>query len=300
MIHETRGKNKLDRLPVTFNIVAYAYVLFLALICFIPFWLMVSGSFTADSAIWAYGYRFWPPEFSIEAYRLVFQVPEVMFRSYGVTIFITIVGTMVSLFITTMTAFVLHRRDFKARNFFAFFFYFTTLFSGGLIPWYLLMLNLGMRDSYLALIVPPLLSVFNIIVMRTFFSSLPSEIGESGKVDGANDFTIYWKLYLPMAIPGIATIGLFTALVYWNDWFNAMLYINEPTMYPLQYQMFRVLSRIDYARLVAQRTGMRLANVPSEGLKLAMACVTIGPVILFFPFIQRYFIRGLTIGAVKG
>jgi len=296
----TRSYNKLNRLPFTFNLVAYFYVTFLAVFCFIPFWLMVVGSFTSDASIIRDGYRFWPGEFSVEAYKLVFRVPEVILRSYGVTIFITATGTFISLFITTMTAYVLHRKDFRLRNIFAFFFYFTTLFSGGLIPWYLLMLNLGMRDSYFALLVPPLLSVFNIIVMRTFFSSLPSEIGESGKVDGANDFIIYMKLYLPMAIPGIATIGLFTALVYWNDWYNAMLFINEPSKFPLQYQLFRIISRIEYARLVAQRTGMSVRNVPTEGLKLAMACVTIGPVVLFFPFIQKYFIRGLTIGAVKG
>jgi len=296
----TRTNNKLNRLPFTFNLIAYTYVMFLAVICLVPFWLMVAGSFTSDAAIIRDGYRFWPSEISFEAYKLVFQVPEMIFRSYGVTIFITTVGTFASLFITTMTAYVLHRKDFRSRNVFAFFFYFTTLFSGGLIPWYLLMLSLGMRDSYFALLIPPLISVFNIIVMRTFFSSLPSEIGESGKVDGANDFIIYLKLYLPMAIPGIATIGLFTALVYWNDWYNAMLFINEGSMFPLQYQLFRIISRADYARLVAQRTGMRTANVPTEALKLAMACVTIGPVVMFFPFIQKYFIRGLTIGAVKG
>ena len=293
-------RKKLDRLPLWFVIFGGGAVLLLTVICLAPFWLLVAGSFTDNAAILRDGYRFWPSVFSLQAYRMVFQVPEVIIRSYGVTIGLTLAGTALSLFITSMTAYVLHRKDFKYRNFFAFFFYLTTLFSGGVIPFYLLILNLGLRDNFLALLLPPLLSVFNIIVMRTFFSTLPDEIGESGKLDGANDLVIYLRLYMPMAIPGLATIGLFAALVYWNDWYNALLFIRIPWMYPLQYQLYKIISQANFANQVAQRTGQQMKNIPSEGLKLAMACVTIGPVVLFFPFIQRYFIKGLTIGAVKG
>jgi putative aldouronate transport system permease protein len=290
----------LDRLPLKFTIFGATFVLALTVICLVPFWLMVSGSFTENAAILRDGYRFWPSVPSIEAYRLVFRVPDIIFRAYFVTICLTLAGTLISLFITSMTAYVLHRKDFRYRNVFSFFFYLTTLFSGGLIPFYLLMLSLGMRNSYLALLFPLMLSVFNIIVMRTFFSTLPSEIGESGKIDGAKDFAIYYRLYLPMAVPGLATIGLFTALVYWNDWYNALLFINKPRMYPLQFQLYSIISQANFARTVAQRTGRQISNVPTEALKLAMACITIGPVVMFFPFIQRYFIKGLTIGAVKG
>jgi putative aldouronate transport system permease protein len=293
-------KKTLDRLPLGFNIFGVAFVLALTIICLVPFWLMVSGSFTENAAILRDGYRFWPSVKSVEAYKLVFRVPDIILRAYLVTICLTLAGTFISLFITSMTAYVLHRKDFQYRNVFSFFFYLTTLFSGGLIPFYLLMLSLGMRNNYLALLFPPLLSVFNTIVMRTFFSTLPAEIGESGKIDGAQDYTIYFRLYLPMAIPGLATIGLFTALVYWNDWYNALLFINKPKMYPLQFQLYSIISQANFARTVAQRTGRQISNVPTEALKLAMACITIGPVVLFFPFIQRYFIKGLTIGAVKG
>ena len=293
-------RSRRDDLPIGFAIFGYTFVTLLALICFIPFWLLVMGSFTSDRAIMAYGFRFWPAEFTLEAYRLVFQVPEVILRSYVVTVVLTVVGTTISVFIVSMTAYVLHRKDFKWRNKFAFFFFFTTLFSGGLVPYFLLMTNLGMRDNYLALLLPPMLSVFNIIVMRTFYSSLPSEIGESGKMDGAGDFTICVRLYMPMAIPGLATIGLFTALTYWNDWQNALLFLNDSRMFPLQFQLFRILSQVEFARQVAQATGQQFADVPTEALRLATACVTIGPIILLFPFVQRYFIRGLTIGAVKG
>jgi len=294
------NKSKLDRLPLGFNILGTIFVLFIAFICFIPFWLMLVGSFTENTAILRYGYSFWPSQFSLDAYRMVFQAPEQILRAYAVTIGIVVVGTVTSLFITSMTAYVLSCKDFKARNVFSFFFFFTTLFSGGLVPFYLLMMNLGMRDSYLALILPPLLSVFNIIVMRTFFSTLPASIGESGKMDGANDFTIYFKLYLPLAIPGLATIGLFTALTYWNDWFNALLFINNRDMFPLQFLLHRVLSTAEFARRIAMSGGVPMAQVPTEALKLATACITIGPIILLFPFVQRFFIRGLTIGAVKG
>ena len=300
MVAVNKKTNRRDRLPLGFSIFGYSLVVFLVLVCFVPFWLMVSGSFTSNAAILRDGYRFWPSEFTLEAYRLVFVVPEVILNSYVVTICLTIAGTVLSVFFTSMTAFVLHRKDFKYRNHFSFFFYFTTLFSGGLIPYYLLMLSLGMRDNYLALLLPPMIGVFNIIVMRTFFSSLPAEIGESGKIDGANDFVIYSRLYMPMAIPGLATIGLFTALIYWNDWMSALLFINQQSMFPLQFQLFRIISRVEFARMVAQRTGQHFGDVPSEALKLATACVTIGPIIMLFPFIQRYFIRGLTIGAVKG
>lgn len=299
-VSDCMKKHALDQTPIGFSIFGYGVVLLFALICLVPFWLMVSGSFTDNSAILSEGYRFWPSVPSLEAYKLIFKVPDVILRAYLVTICLTLAGTALSVFITSMTAYVLHRKDFRYRNVFSFFFFFTTLFSGGLIPFYLLMLNLHMRESYLALLLPPLLSVFNIIVMRTFFSTLPDEIGESGKIDGANDFTVYFRLYLPMAIPGLATVGLFVALVYWNDWYNALLFISNPKMYPLQYQLYKIISQAEFAKTVAQRTGQQVQNIPTEAIKLAMACVATGPIILLFPFVQRYFIRGLTIGAVKG
>lgn len=285
---------------VGFQLFASTIVVLLALICVLPFLLVISGSFTQNDEIIKNGYSLIPNKFSLEAYKLIFSVPDIIINSYIVTIAVTLIGTLTGLFLTSMTAYVLHRKDFLYRNIFSFFFFFTTLFSGGLIPWYLLMLNLGMRNSLLALIVPSLMSVFNIIIMRTFFSTLPESIGESGKIDGANDFTIYMKLYLPMAIPGLATIGLFMALAYWNEWYNALLFINDPKLYPLQYQLYKIISSVNFAATVAQRTGKQMQNVPTEAIKLAMVCVTVGPIVLLFPYIQRYFIKGLTIGAVKG
>jgi putative aldouronate transport system permease protein len=295
-----RSSLQINDTSIGFRLFGSIIVVLLAVICVLPFILVISGSFTKNDAILIHGYSLIPSKFSLEAYKLIFSVPEVILNSYVVTIAVTAVGTMFGLFLTSMTAYTLHRRDFLYRNIFSFFFFFTTLFSGGLIPWYLLMLNLGMRNNPLALIVPSLLSVFNIIIMRTFFSTLPESIGESGRIDGANDFTVYFKLYLPMAIPGLATIGLFMALAYWNEWYNALLFISDPKLYPLQYQLYKIISSINFAATVAQRTGKQMQNVPTESIKLAMVCVTVGPIVLLFPYIQRYFIKGLTIGAVKG
>lgn len=295
-----RRVSKLRRNSVGFSIFGYTIVSIVALICLIPFLLVVSGSFTDNTVIIKEGYGLIPQKWSLEAYEIIFRVPDVIFRSYLVTILLTVGGTFCSLFLVSMTAFVLHRKDFKYRNVFSFYFFFTTLFSGGLVPWYLLMVRLGMRDNFLAMVLPGLFSVFNIIIMRTFFTSLPASIGESGKIDGANDFTIYWRLYLPMALPGLATIGLFTALGYWNEFYNAMLFISDSRFYPLQYQLYKMMSSAAMAAKIAQMTGKMTASLPSETMKLAMVCVTVGPIIFLFPFIQKFFIQGLTIGSVKG
>ena len=187
------------------------------------------------------------------------------------------------------------------RNGISFFIYFTTLFSGGLIPWYILMTkNLGLKDSYWALILPPLLSAWNIILMRSFMKSIPESIVESAKIDGAGDFKIYQRLILPLSTPGLATIGLFLALGYWNDWFNANMFITSDSKYPLQFLLYKILSS---AAVLQTNNGAYLAaNVvpPTETLKMAVAVVATGPIILLYPFVQRYFVKGLTVGAVKG
>jgi len=292
--------NRLERPSIGFNIVAYGLISFLAIIGFLPFWLLVSGSFTDNTTIVRYGYRLWPKVFSLEAYRMAFRIPEMIFRSYTVTICITAIGTLLVLFFCSMTAFALSRQDFRYRNWFAFFFYFPSLFSGGMMPYYILMLNLGMVNNYLALILPCIMNFFYIVVLRSFFKMLPAEIGESGKIDGANDLVICYRLYIPMAMPALATIGLFSALNYWNSWRDAMLFIREPKMYPLQYQLYRILNNAQWQNQVAAREGIQIQSVPTEAYKLAMVCLAIGPIFLLFPYIQKYFIKGLTIGAVKG
>ncbi|WP_025705999.1 carbohydrate ABC transporter permease [Paenibacillus graminis] len=292
---------KQDKETIAFNIIGYTLLTLVSLICLIPFWLIVAGSFTDELEIISKGFQLFPDTVSFEAYKSVFSTPEQIYRAYSVTIGVTIAGSLLGIFLTSMAGYVLSRKDFAMRNGISFFIYFTTLFSGGLIPWYILMTkNLGLKDSYWALILPPLLSAWNIILMRSFMKSIPESIVESAKIDGAGDFKIYQRLILPLSTPGLATIGLFLALGYWNDWFNANMFITTDSKYPLQFLLYKILSS---AAVLQTNNGAYLAaNVvpPTETLKMAVAVVATGPIILLYPFVQRYFVKGLTVGAVKG
>jgi len=203
-----------------------------------------------------------------------------------------------------MAAYALQRKDFVYRNFFAFFFYFTTIFSGGLVPWYILMVKyLHMKDNYLALIIPGLFGVFNMIIIRSFMSSIPDSITESAKIDGASDFRIFIQLILPLSRPVLVTIGLFIALEYWNDWYLSMLFIQKDNMYPLQYFLYKIISKIDFLRNVAARSSninLSKISLPSESFKLAMTVIATGPIIFLYPHLQKYFIKGIMMGAIKG
>lgn len=289
-----------DRLILA--VMGYTMLTVLALFCIIPFLLVISSSLTEEQAILEQGFQLIPPQFSLEAYQLLFEYPADLLKAYGITISVTALGTLLGLFLTSMTAYVLARKDFKWRNGFSFFFFFTTLFSGGLVPWYLLMVNyLQLKDTMLALVLPLLMNVFYIIVMKSFMSSIPEAIIESAKIDGSGDFQIYVRFILPLSKPALATIGLFIALAYWNDWYNALLFISNSDLMPLQYYLYRLLGNMDGMRKAMMESGAIVnINIPSESLKMAMTIVATGPILLAYPLIQRYFVQGLTIGAVKG
>ncbi|WP_338541491.1 carbohydrate ABC transporter permease [Paenibacillus tundrae] len=284
------------------QILGYILLAAISLFCLVPFILVLSSSLTEESSIIKDGYQLFPSVFSLEAYKLLFEFPGQLIKAYMVTISVTVVGTVVGLFLTSMTAYALARKDFKWRNGFSFFFFFTTLFSGGLVPWYLMIVNyLQLKDTFLILVLPMLLNVFYIIVMKSFMNSIPDAITESAKIDGAGDFLIYLRLILPLTKPALATIGLFIALGYWNDWYHAMLFITNENLMPLQYYLYKMLGNMDGMRkaMVASGAVVNL-QIPTESLKMAMTIVAIGPILLVYPFIQRYFVKGLTIGAVKG
>ncbi|MCF2937813.1 carbohydrate ABC transporter permease [Paenibacillus alkaliterrae] len=294
------GKKQIDRLLLT--IIGYVFISLLAIVCIIPFLLIISSSLTEEAKIVENGFQLIPTAFSVEAYTLLFKYPAQMLKAYGVTIAVTALGTLAGLFLTAMTAYVLQRKDFKWRNKFSFFFFFTTLFSGGLVPWYLMIVNyLDLKDRLIVLILPMLLNVFYIIVMKSFMSSIPEAITESAKIDGAGDFRIFIQLILPLSKPALATIGLFIALAYWNDWYNALLFISNENLMPLQYYLYKMLGNMDGMRKAMVSSGAVVTmNIPTESLKMAMTIVATGPILLAYPFIQRYFVQGLTIGAVKG
>lgn len=284
------------------SIIGYVTLTVLAIFCIFPFILIVSSSLSEESAIIENGFRIFPSAFSTEAYSLLFKYPEEMLRAYGITISVTAIGTLFGLFLTSMTAYVLSRRDFKWRGRFSFFFFFTTLFSGGLVPWYLMIVNyLHLKDTLLVLILPLLMNVFYIIVMKSFMSSIPDAITESAKIDGAGDFRIFMQLIVPLSKPALATIGLFIALAYWNDWYNALLFISKSELMPLQYYLYKMLGNMDGMRKAMMASGAVVnTDLPTESLKMAMTIVATGPILLAYPFIQKYFVTGLTIGAVKG
>ncbi len=280
----------------------YAFIGGFSLVCLLPFLLVLGTSFTSEASIKVSGFNFIPKEFSTFAYKIVFENPDLIIGSYLVTIGITVVGTAAGLFLVAMTGYALQRPDFQYRNRISFFIYFTTLFSGGLVPFYLLMTQyLSLKDNYLAVLLPGLLSPFLIIMMKSFVRSIPHAITESAKIDGAGDFTIFIKLILPMTTPALATIGLFIALGYWNEWYNSMLFLSPDMDYrPLQLFLYNVITSADFIRNSAASSNVQLRDVPLESMKMATAIVATGPVIMFFPFVQRYFVKGITVGAVKG
>ncbi|MCM3785507.1 carbohydrate ABC transporter permease [Neobacillus mesonae] len=294
---------KEDHYTKLLQAIAYTVVITVSVICLLPFLLIVSASLTSNDSIIRDGFKIIPGEISFEGYQSIFAFPEEVLRAYGVTLFTTVVGTGLGLFFMTMAGYVLARKDFKYRNTFSFYIYFTTLFGGGLVPWYILITKyLGMLDSIAALIFPGLMTPFLIILMKNFIrSGVPEELFESAKIDGANDFTIYYRIVLKLAMPGIATVGLFLALHYWNDWFSSSLFINSPEKYQLQYYLYNVINSSAFLANMGAGTGVSLSSsLPTESMKMAMAIVVTGPILLLYPFIQRYFVKGLTIGAVKG
>ena len=299
---ENTARRNIDFSTILVRFIGYGFIGLFALCCLLPFVLIVSSSLTSESAIMESGFTLWPKEFSTFAYEIVFQNPRLVIGSYMVTLGITAAGTALGLFIVAMTGYALQRQDFMYRNKISFYIYFTTLFSGGLVPFYLLVTQyLHLKDNYLAVLLPGLLSPFLIIMMKSFTKSIPHEITESAKMDGAGDFTIFLRIILPMSTPALATIGLFIALGYWNEWYNSMLFLSPNMEYrPLQLFLYNVITSADFIRNSAAASNVPQQDIPLESMKMATAVVATGPVILFYPFIQKYFIQGITIGAVKG
>jgi len=287
---------------VIFEAVGYLYITLWAILCVLPFILILSGSLTDDKIIVKHGYSLLPRGFTMRAYETVFALPEKIMRSYGVTLFVTLAGTLLGLFCISMAGFALQRKDLKYRNAIAFYIYFTTLFSGGLIPWYIMVANtLSMKNTIYALIIPSIMNPFLIFLMRNFLRTIPESIVESAKIDGAGDFRIYRSLILPIATPALATVGLFLALAYWNNWFMSAMFIENDKLFMLQFYLYNILAKADFMRSgITQAAVSVKIEIPRESVKLATAVVATGPVIFFYPFVQKYFVQGLVIGAVKG
>jgi len=282
-------------------IFAFCFVGIFTVLCLLPFIMMISASFSSEVALSTEGVGLFPKDFSLEAYKLTFMNYRLLIGSYVVTIVLTFAGTTIGLFIITMTGYALNRRDFYLRNKIAFFFYFTTLFSAGLAPSYLWITKyLKLQNNYLAVLLPLLMTPWLIILMRNFMKSIPFEIVESGKIDGAGDFRIFISLIFPMVKPALATVGLFLALSYWNEWYNSMLYLGDLDYKPLQYYLYKIVNEANALRDSMAGANVVMTNLPTNTLKMATAVLTTGPIIMLYPFVQKYFITGIVVGSVKG
>ena len=294
-------KNRLlgDILVIGF---AYAFIGLFALVCLYPLVLTLSVSFSSEQAVARNGYSIIPLSPSLDTYKYIFVNSGMkLLKSYGVTLFVTTVGTFGALLITSMIAFSLSIKKLKYRNVLAFISNFTIIFSAGLIPWYMVSVNYyGLKNSILALILPSIFSVWNMFLMRTYFASISPSLYEAAEMDGANYFTIYVKIALPLSKTALLTVGLMYALQYWNDWWHALIFINERDLFPLQYFLYNILSNVNAissGRIPSGASGN--ITLPAETVKMAITVITIGPIIFLYPYIQKYFVHGIMAGAVK-
>lgn len=294
------SKIKKSRGEIIFDIIVYAFAALFCVYCLYPFAIILGSSFETESNFVTYGFPIIPKDFTLKAYQMVLGDSQI-FKAYGVTIFTTAVGTLFSMFLTITMAYPLSLKKIKFRNVITFFVYFTMLFGGGLVPSYLLISKtLNMKNNIFVLVIPVAFGAWNMFLMRNFFNGIPGELAESAYMDGANDFQILAKIILPVSIPGIATISLFYALGYWNQWFNAMLYIEDSNLFPLQYLLMRMLRNVEAMREMARTTGVSVGEIPTNSLRMATTVVAIGPIVLLYPYVQRFFTSGLTVGAIKG
>ncbi|WP_234340189.1 carbohydrate ABC transporter permease [Gorillibacterium timonense] len=280
--------------------------------CVLPLALVIIVSFTDENSILRRGYTFVPEKWSTFAYEFLFKDWQQLVHSAEISVIVTVIGTLLSLFFMALYAYPISRPDFPHRNFFSFFMFFTMLFNGGLVPWYLVYTRmLHLKDNIWALIIPLMISAFYIMIMRTFFANtIPGALIESAKIDGAGELRTFIQIVLPLSLPVLATVALFQTLGYWNDWFLSMIYISMPNgsnlqNVNLQYLMYKTMLDIQFitsnpTALSAITAAGGDLKIPQESVRMAMAVVGIGPIVFAYPFFQKYFVQGLTVGAVKG
>lgn len=304
------AQNALTQISPAANAVLHVFFALLVILCVVPVLLIIAVSFTPEKVITANGYQFFPREWTLYNYAFLFKQPEVVFRAYGTTILVTLAGTFLATLCISMYAYPLSRRDYPYRTFFTFYMFITMVFSGGLVPYFITMSNiLQLNNTIYALILPLLFNAFWCIVMRTFYQqTVPEALVESAKLDGAGEFQTFFRIVLPISLPGLATIALFMFVIYWNDYYQAMLFLTsseaKDQLQTMQYLCYRALSSVNFLRTQAASLGVlsaeQLRDIPDEGYRMTIAVVTMGPILIIYPFFQRYFIQGLTIGAVKG
>ena len=296
--------NVLGKGEKIFQVIIHICLVLLAACAIIPVWVLVSGSITGEQELILKGYSFFPKSLSADAYKYLFYKASEILRAYGITVLITVVGTSASLLITPLLAYPLSRKDFRARNVFAFLVFFTMLFNGGIVPSYIMWTQIfHMKNTISALILPGLLmNGFHVILMKNYFAqNIPVELIEAAKMDGAGEFRIFYKMVLPLSLPIMATVGLFVGIGYWNDWTNGLYYITNPSLYSLQNLLNRILQDVQFlsSSTLTQAAGTVNTQMPSVSIRMAISVVGILPIMVLYPFFQKYFVKGISIGAVK-
>lgn len=287
-----------------YQIVSNLIMILWAIIIILPFILLVMSSITEENALIRYGYSFFPKKFSLESYAYIINSGEKILRAYGVSIFVTAVGVVLNVALSAMMAYPLSVKNLPGRRLMSFYVFFTMLFNGGIVPSYMMWSSLGIKDTILAQILPSLLlSAWNVIIMRTYFStSIPESLFEAAEIDGASQFRIFWKIVIPLGKPILISIGIFSGLAYWNDWTNGLYYIQKnKELYNVQNLLNQMVTSISYL-MKSSNAGMAeaAAKIPATGIQMAIALIAILPVMLIFPFLQKYYTKGLTLGGVKG
>jgi putative aldouronate transport system permease protein len=292
------------RIPASANIVLNIVMILISAACILPLLLIFMVSITDNKEVLANGFRFIPGKITAAAYSFIFKSADAVISAYMNSIFITIVGSIASLIVITFYAYAISRKEFKYKKLFTMLILFSFIFCPGLVPWYFVYVNvLHVQDTYYALILPYLMTPLYVLIMRTFFQqTLPGEILEAAKIDGASEFRIFARIAVPLCKPALATIGLFNVLQYWNDWFAPMLFITQQKYYTLQYLLYKLDQNIIYLTSSSQSTDLSqaLANMPSQTARMAIVIIVIGPIIFAYPFFQRFFIEGITLGSIKG
>lgn len=276
----------------------HGILLTVSLLAVIPMILIVSVSFSNEIELAKHGFKLWPVGFTTFAYDYIIQKPEQILRSYGITFVVTASGTALALLVSSLLAYAMSRKSFKYRNLLSIYVFFTLLFSGGMVPSYILVTRyLGLKDNILALILPYVVIAWYVLILRTGFAQMPEEILDSARIDGAGEWRIFFQIALPLVKPVLAVIGLFYILRYWNDWFLALLYIDDSKLYPLQYLLYVLMQNINALAANPQTVNV---PIPTQSARMAMAVLAFGPALFSFLLVQKYFVRGITIGALKG
>lgn len=302
----TSGLDRYNRIGKGMNVLFHLVFILLALVCVVPILVIVSISFSSEDSIRETGYHMFPTVFSVEAYGFIIQQGTVILRAFGVSVLVTVIGTVLGVLLTASMGYVLAQPNYKLKSFLTWVVFIPMVFNGGLVSSYFINANLlGLKDTIWALILPLAVSSFNVIICKTFFrSTIPDGIVESAEIDGASQLRIFFSIIMPISLPVLATIGLFLCFGYWNDWFQSMLYINDQDLYSLQALLNNLMSNVDALARNASSMGVSyatlVASMPKETARMAVAILIVVPVAFAYPFFQRYFIAGLTVGSIKG